>query len=139
MTRTRASARAAGARFERVVADYLATQLGDDRIDRRPKMGAKDRGDIAAVRVHGQRVVIECKDTALLQIGPWLNEAEVERGNDDALVGLVVAKRHGIGNPADQIVVMTLADLVALMSGSRPSPSPSGLLLGDRPTPPEAA
>ena len=136
MTRTRASARAAGARFERVVADYLATQLGDDRIDRRPKMGAKDRGDIAAVRVHGQRVVIECKDTALLQIGPWLNEAEIERGNDDALLGLVVAKRHGKGNPADQLVVMTLADLVALMSGHRP---PSGGLLGNRPTPPEAA
>lgn len=133
MTRTRASARAAGSRFERVVADYLATELGDDRIDRRPKFGSKDRGDIGGIRVHGQRVVVECKDTARLDIGPWLNEAEIERGNDDALVGLVVAKRHGKGNPADQLVVMTLADLVALMSGSRP---PSGSVLGGRPTDP---
>lgn len=34
MSRTRRSARDAGTRFERAVADYLAAQLDDDRIDR---------------------------------------------------------------------------------------------------------
>ena len=38
MTRSRASARAAGTRFERAVADYLATHV-DDRIDRRVGTG----------------------------------------------------------------------------------------------------
>lgn len=138
MTRSRKTAREAGTKFETTIVRYLATALGDDRIERRPKFGSKDRGDIGGVRVHGQKVVVECKDYAgSINAGPWLNEAEVERGNDDALVGLVIAKRRGLGDPADQLVIMTVADLVALMSGSRP---PSlRVVSGDRPTPPEAA
>ena len=37
--RSRASAKAAGSRFERSIADVLAATI-DDRIDRRVKMGA---------------------------------------------------------------------------------------------------
>lgn len=118
MARSRASAKAAGTRHERAVADYLAQHL-DDRIDRRPKTGAKDRGDVGGVRHLGARVVVECKNTSRLDVGSWLREAEIERGNDDATVGLVVAKRHGKGAPADQLVLMTLGDLVALLTGSR--------------------
>ena len=83
-------------------------------------MGAKDRGDLTGVRAWSQRVVVECKDTARPLIGPWLTEAEIERGNDDALTGCVVYKRTGKGRPGDQIVCMTLRDLAALLSGSRP-------------------
>ena len=68
MSRTRASAKAAGTRFERLVADYLAQHV-DDRIDRRVKTGAKDRGDIAGVRHMGGRVVLECKDTTRVSRG----------------------------------------------------------------------
>lgn len=118
MARSRASAKAAGTRHERAVADYLAQHV-DDRIDRRVKAGAKDRGDIGGVRHLGARVVVECKNTSRLDVGTWLREAEVERGNDDATVGLVVAKRHGKGAPADQLVLMTLGDLVAMLTGSR--------------------
>jgi hypothetical protein len=119
MTRTRASAKAAGARFERTTADYLAEHV-DDRIDRRVKTGAKDRGDIGGVRHMGGRVVIECKNAARLELGSWLGEAEVERGNDDALAGVVVHKRHGNADPGAQIVSMTLRDLVAILTGTRP-------------------
>ena len=118
MARSRASARAAGTRHERAVADYLAQHV-DDRIDRRVKAGAKDRGDIGGVRHLGARVVVECKNTSRLEVGPWLTEAEVERVNDAATAGLVVAKRHGKGAPADQLVLMTLGDLVALLNGNR--------------------
>ena len=118
MARSRASAKAAGTRHERAVADYLAQHV-DDRIDRRVKAGAKDRGDIGGVRHLGARVVVECKNTSRLDVGTWLREAEIERGNDDATAGLVVAKRHGKGAPADQLVLMTLGDLVALLTGSR--------------------
>ena len=119
MARSRASAKAAGTRFERQVADYLAHGLDDDRIDRRVKTGSADKGDIGGVRHLGARVVVECKNTSRLDVGTWLREAEVERGNDDATVGLVVAKRHGKGAPADQLVLMTLGDLVAMLTGSR--------------------
>ena len=117
--RSRRSAKAAGSSFERLVADYLAASV-DDRIDRRVKTGARDKGDVAGVRVHGQRVVIEAKNTARINLGSWAAEAEVERVNDDALVGLVVHKRHGKGQAGDQWVTMTLADLAALLTGTRP-------------------
>lgn len=124
MTRTRKSAKAAGARFERQVADYLAAALGDDRIDRRVKTGAKDRGDIAGVRHRGERLVIEVKDVARTDLAGWVTEAEVERGNDSALAGLVVHKRRGHGNPADQYVTTTLRELTALLNGFREGDEP---------------
>lgn len=120
MARTNASAKAAGARFERLIADYLAAHV-DDRIDRRVKTGAKDKGDIAGIRHMGGRVVIEAKDYGgRYLLGPWLREADIERGNDDALIGAVVIKRRGTSDPGDQVVAMTVRDLVALLTGDRP-------------------
>lgn len=119
MARNRASAKAAGSRFERIIADSLALHV-DDRIDRRVKTGAKDRGDIGGWRFAGRRIVAELKDYGgQFKVGPWLNEAEVERGNDDADVGLVIAKRRGFGDPLDQVVLMTVRDLIALTTGER--------------------
>lgn len=118
MPRNRTSARAAGARFERLVADYLARHV-DDRIDRRVKTGAADRGDIGGLRHMGARITVECKDTARTDLAGWAAEAEVERGNDDALAGLVVHKRRGRVDPADQWVTCTLGELVALLTGTR--------------------
>lgn len=121
MSRSRASAKAAGARFERVIADCLAEHV-DDRVDRRVKGGAIDKGDVGGVRTHtGKRVVIEVKDhSGKYQVGPWLGEAETERINDNAEVGLVIAKRRGISDPLQQAVFMTVADLIALLTGERP-------------------
>jgi hypothetical protein len=120
VSRSRASAKAAGSRFERTTADYLAEKV-DDRIDRRVKTGAKDKGDIAGIRHMGGRVVLEAKDYGgRFLVGPWLNEADIERGNDDALVGAVVAKRRGTTDPGDQVVFMTLRDFAALLTGVRP-------------------
>lgn len=119
MSRSRATARQAGTRFERLIADCLNV-LVDDRIDRRAKTGNKDRGDIAGIRHMGGRVVLECKDVARLDLAGWTTEADVERGNDDAIVGLVVHKRRGTTEPLDQYVTCTVRDLVALLTGARP-------------------
>lgn len=102
-----------------MTADYLAEHV-DDRIDRRVKSGARDKGDIGGLRHMGQRIVVECKDTSRIALGTWANEVEIERGNDDADVGMIVHKRHGHGRPGDQWVTMTLRDLVALLTGERP-------------------
>lgn len=119
MSRSRSSAKAAGTRFERLVANTLAEHI-DDRIDRRVKTGSADRGDIGGLRFAGRRVVIECKDVSRLNLSGWVDEADVERGNDDALVGLVVHKRRGHGDGLDQYVTTTLRDLIALLTGERP-------------------
>lgn len=128
-SRNRKSAKAAGARFERMVADYLAERC-DDRIDRRVKTGAKDRGDLGGIRLSpalgGGRVVAELKNTSRVNLGPWAAEAEAERGNDDALVGLVIHKRHGKAHAGEQWVTCTVADLVALLTGQRPTEEEEG-------------
>ena len=122
MTRNHRSAKKAGTSFERSIADCLATHV-DERIDRRVRTG-KDRGDIAGIRLHGQRVVVECKNTTRLALGEWMRETEDERGNDDALLGLIVHKRHGKADPLDQWCTFTVRELVALLRGQRIEETP---------------
>ena len=54
-----------------------------------------------------------------LRLPEWTAEAQLEAGNDDALVGLVVHKRHGVSDPMRQWVSCTVADLVAILSGEK--------------------
>lgn len=120
MTRTLKSAKAAGASFETLIAKYLAQQI-DDRIERRRLAGARDRGDLSGWRAFGHRVVAELKNYGgRVHVGTWLEEADTERRNDDAMVGLVIAKRKGTTAPGRQIVMMTVDDMIALITGVRP-------------------
>ncbi len=120
MARSRKTARHAGAAMESRTVDYLRWALDDDRIERRHLTGAKDRGDIAGVRYRGHRIAIECKNTAKPNVTQHLREAETERSNDDALIGVVVQKRPGIGidsrdGQARQLVMMTLEPFALLL------------------------
>jgi hypothetical protein len=108
-----------GGVFERLVANYLALELHDPDIDRQVKTGAADKGDIRGVKIHGQPLAIEAKNWKANAIPTALREAEVERINKGALAGIGIIKRHGKGQPQDQIVVMTLKDFVAILKGSR--------------------
>lgn len=120
MTRSRASAKTAGTRHETAIAAYFAEHV-DDRIERRAKTGAKDRGDISGLRAPGGgRIVVEAKNVTRIDLGTWAREAEIERGNDDAIAALVVHKRHGVGDPGAQWVTCTLRDLVAILTNRRP-------------------
>jgi hypothetical protein len=107
--------------METRTAAYLAGALSDDRIERRVRNGSKDRGDVGGVRTPlGERCVIEVKDYGgRILAAEWIAEAHTEAGNDDAAVGLVVAKRRGTTVPADQWVLMTLGDLAVLLGGTR--------------------
>ncbi|MFE3059099.1 hypothetical protein [Nocardia sp. NPDC059239] len=119
--RSRASAKGAGTAFETLIARGLAAALGDDRIERRVRNGRKDRGDISGLRTHGGgRIVVECKDYGgRIEAAAWTAEAEEERGHDDALAGIVVAKRIGTTKFGDQYVLMRMRDLVAILTGRR--------------------
>lgn len=121
LSRNRKSAKAAGSTFEKLVAGFLARVLRDERIERRAKSGAKDRGDITGVIANGNRVVIECKDVAKLNLAGWVKEADIERGNDDAAIGVVVHKRvrFGASQMGGQYVTMTLTDFAVLLGADR--------------------
>jgi len=123
MTRNRQSSRSAGTSFETLMAGFLNYHV-DDRIERRRMYGSKDRGDIASVRCFkGGRVVVECKDESgeyAGRLGQWMDEAERERGNDDAIACAVMAKRRATRLPGEQWVIMTADDFVALLTGERP-------------------
>lgn len=106
-----------GTSFERLIADALAEAFNDDRIDRAPLHGSKDRGDISGVRSPFGKVAVECKNTSRLDLAGWVQEAEVERGNLDAIAGVAIHKRRGKGQPLDQYVTMTVRDFVALLGG----------------------
>ena len=110
-----------GATFEQDTADYLAAALGDDRIERRVKHGTNDRGDIAGLRIHGRRVVAECKNHRRMELAEWVDEAEIERGNDDADYGIVIHKRRGCGKAkfGGNYVTMTLETFAAIAAGGR--------------------
>lgn len=122
VSRSQASAKAAGSRHERSVADYLKLHVSRF-VDRMPKYGAKDRGDILNVETFNELpVAVEAKDYGgRLEAGTWLREAETERINLRAVAGLVIAKRRGTTDPGKQIVLMEVDDLIALLTGKRPA------------------
>lgn len=116
MTRNRQSAKSVGARFERQIADHLDACL-PGRIDKQPRTGAKDKGDIAGVTTPGGRpIAIECKNVTRTQLANWIHEAHTEADNLGAAAGIIIHKRHGRSSPACQWVTMTVADLIAILT-----------------------
>ena len=114
-----------GTAFETAVVRYLRHTFKDDRIDRMPLHGKRDVGDVSGIYRAGKRVVIECKSySGRDRMAQWLTEAELERGNADALAGVVVSKRRGVGistryGMGQQLVTMTLQDFASLIAGER--------------------
>ena len=116
MTRSRQSAKAAGARFERQVADHLGARL-PGRVDKQPRTGAKDKGDIAGVTTPGGKpIAIECKNVTRTQLANWIHEAHTEADNLGAAAGIIIHKRHGRSAADCQWVTMTVADLIAILT-----------------------
>lgn len=116
MGRNLRSAKAAGSRFERLIADYLNDRLYGLNVDRQVKTGARDSGDIAGVHLAGKRIAIECKNVTRMDLPRWTREAHTEAGNIGGAAGLVIHKRHGNGKPEDQWVTMTVTDLVTIIN-----------------------
>lgn len=92
--------KAKGTAAESAVVNYLREWW--PHAERRALAGSADKGDVTGI----PSVVIEIKNAAKLAFGPWLKEAEVERINAKASLGVVWAKRRGKTDPADWFVVM---------------------------------
>jgi hypothetical protein len=93
--------KAKGTLLESKVVNYLRARLGDSEqtIHREVLHGTKDQGDITGLRIHGQPVVLECKNysTYAGRLKEWMQEGRTEAGNADAPYWFVVFKQKGLG------------------------------------------
>lgn len=102
--------KAKGSAAEASVVQYLQA-MGFAQAERRLAGSATDRGDIAGL----PGVVIEVKNCARQELAAWVGEAEVERDNDNANLGVVWHKLRGKGHPADWFVTMSGEQFVFLL------------------------
>ncbi len=116
MTRTRASAKQAGTRYETSLIPLLAGYYPG--AERRARNGSKDRGDFNLPGEH--RYVLEAKDCARMDLPGWLRQARVEAGNAGVPYGVVVHKRRGKSEPPLQYVTLELGDFLQLVTGTVP-------------------
>lgn len=109
-SRTLASAKQAGTRFETETAQVLG-------VERRAKTGAKDTGDIGPLHTHdGTPIVVECKNTARPDLSGWAKQGEREAHNyRPGSLWVIIHKRHGVGDPEKQWVTMTVETLHKLV------------------------
>lgn len=108
MSKTRAKGTAA----ETAVVNYCHRR-GRPHVERRALSGKNDRGDIAGI----PGVVIEVKDhkVSSLNFPGYVDEANTERDNDNAEIGVAWVKRRGSLDPAKWIVAMDGATLLDLL------------------------
>jgi len=111
-----------GTAFETACVDYISEALESEpgEIHRLTLKGMRDEGDIGGIKSHGKRIVVECKNySGRDRMAEWLKEADVERGNADALAGVVMSKRKGIGGKrtGEQLVSMTIDDFISILTG----------------------
>jgi hypothetical protein len=104
------TAKKKGTAAESAVVAFLRA-AGFTQAERRTLNGAKDRGDIAGL----PGIVIEVKNCARQELGAWVKEAELERDNDHANLGVVWHKARGKGHPGDWFVTMSGHQFAALL------------------------
>lgn len=104
--------KAKGTSHETSIVRYLK-ENGWPHADRLTLSGNQDRGDVRLG--DGIGVVIEAKAEKTYQIPAWLREAEVERDNAKADLGVVWFKLNGHARAEDGAVVMTPATFLDLL------------------------
>lgn len=107
--------KAKGTAAETEVVRYLSNFAGL-KVMRNPLQGSNDKGDIY---VEGLPLVIEVKNCARMELSEWLKEAEIEKNNADADVGIVWHKKKGKSSAESWYVTMTGLDFMVLLSYMR--------------------
>lgn len=103
------ASRRKGTAWESVIVDFVRGN-GWPHAERRALAGALDRGDIAGM----PGIVVEAKSCKEIKLAEFLDEAEVERDNDRADLGVAWIKRRGKTSAAHGYVVMSGAAFARL-------------------------
>ncbi|MFJ8555282.1 hypothetical protein [Streptomyces sp. NPDC093676] len=112
--------KAKGTAAETAVVRYLR-DAGFVGAERRTLNGKHDRGDIAGI----PSTVIEVKNCARQELPGWVAEAETERDNDGATLGVVWHKVRGRSNPGAWFVTMSGDQFVQLLRELQGLPAPA--------------
>lgn len=107
---------AQGARFENSLVPFTCTYWPDTVA--LGKQGRFDKGDLH-MPGNGLYIVEAKSSTAYKNLEEWWREAEVEKGNKGVPHGIVVHKRKGKGQAADQWATMTYLTFMELLHGDR--------------------
>lgn len=103
-----------GDRFEIAVRDHCRGAGFD--ADRTRAGYARDRGDIhLAATAAGPQVIVQCKNTARLDLASFLRDVADQRTDAGARHGFAVVKRRGVGDVGRSYAVMELDDLLVLL------------------------
>jgi hypothetical protein len=100
--------KAKGSAFERLVRDYLAEVIPCERI---PPGATVDRGDLWTAHA-----TIQCKNHRTLSLGAWLAATAQQQQNANKRYGVLVVKRKGTTDPAEQFAICSLKQLRDLLS-----------------------
>lgn len=100
--------KAKGSAFERLIRDYLAQEIPCERI---PPGATIDRGDLWTAHA-----TIQCKNHRTLSLGAWLTATAQQQHNAGKRFGVLVCKRKGTTDPAQQFAVLPLEQLRSLLS-----------------------
>jgi hypothetical protein len=95
------ASKAKGTRWESAIVEFLRGR-GFPYAERRALAGTRDLGDVTGI----PGVVIEAKNEKQHNLTGWLKEAEQERRNADADLGVVWFKRRGKTSAGDGFVLM---------------------------------
>lgn len=104
--------KAKGTTFESSLLPYIRNYYPD--AERRILAGALDKGDF--LLPGEKRFIIEAKNCKTMSLSEWMREAEREAKNADVPYGIVVHKRKGKTDPAEQWVTMTLRTFLQLVN-----------------------
>jgi hypothetical protein len=99
-----------GTAWETAIVNFLI-ENGVRHAERRTLSGSQDKGDIAGI----PGVVIEAKNAARMDVSGWVDEANLERDNAKAEVGVVWAKKRGKTSPGAGYVIMDGNTLIKLL------------------------
>lgn len=91
-----------GTAWESAIVTFLRAR-GWPHAERRALQGNLDRGDVAGC----PGIVIEAKACKEITLAAFLDEAETERENDHADIGVAWIKRRGKAGAGDGYVVMS--------------------------------
>jgi len=103
-----------GSEYERTIVNYLR-DCGFT-VDRTRAGWADDRGDIHGITNDaGKPFTFECKNHRRDNLPGWIMELEREVVNAKGSIGVVVHKKHGTTNAAEQFASLPLSMLVQLL------------------------